>query len=272
MLNKLLKYEFRDTARTIPLFYLVSLIFAGLVLLAKLLNIEWFQMTTSIVLLLLGIAVSIITFVIIIIRFYKNLYSNEGYLMFTLPVKPGLLLASKSIAAFFWIILSYCVTAGAFFISIYGLGVAGELTFAMNELKSSGAGKILYLFIPAIVLATLYLLGQIYFAVTMANMPAFQSIGIAAAFLVFIAANIILQIVEAMFTIFVPFSVEVGFAENISASLTSKTMFGYILERIKGPEPTGVVIGLGGYVFEVLMVCILFYVTSRMIKNKVSLK
>ncbi|WP_242834975.1 hypothetical protein [Ruminiclostridium cellobioparum] len=49
-------------------------------------------------------------------------------------------------------------------------------------------------------------------------------------------------------------------------------MFGFILETVKGSEPTGIVIGLGGYVFEIVMVCVLFYVTSRMMKNKVSLK
>ncbi len=271
MLSKLLKYEFRDTARTIPLLYLISLIFAGFVLSAKTLNIGWFQMTTSVLLLLLGAAVSIITFVVVVMRFHKNLYSNEGYLMFTLPVKPGLLLASKSIVAFFWMILSYCVTAGAVFTSMYGLGVTGGLTMVMDELKSYGMEKIIYLFIPSIIIATLYLLGQIYFAVTMANRPAFHSTGTAAAFLVFIATNIILQIAEAMFTIFVPFSVEIDF-ESISASLTSKNMFGYILDSIKGIEPTGIVIGLGGYIFEIVMVCILFYVTSRWMKNKVSLK
>jgi hypothetical protein len=272
MLSKLLKYEFKDTARTIPLLYLVGLIFAGLVLFSvKLLHIQWFQFTTSVVLMLLGIAVSIITFVIIVMRFYKNLYSNEGYLMFTLPVKPGLLLASKSIAAFFWMILSYCFTAGAFLVSLYGFGVTGELALAMDEIKSLGAEKMIYLFIPAIVLATLYLLGQIYFAVTVANTPTLHSMGIAAAFLVFIATNIILQIVEAIFTVFIPFSIEIGF-EKINASLTSKNMFGFILETVKGSEPTGIVIGLGGYVFEIVMVCVLFYVTSRMMKNKVSLK
>ncbi len=45
----------------------------------------------------------------IVLRFHKNLYSNEGYLMFTLPVKPQMLLASKTIVAFSWIIISFIV-------------------------------------------------------------------------------------------------------------------------------------------------------------------
>jgi len=272
MLNKLLKHEFKDTARIIPMFYLISLIFASMVLSAKTLDIDWFRMTTSFVLLLLGIAVSIVTFVVIAIRFYKNLYSNEGYLMFTLPVKPHLLLAAKGITAFLWMLLSYGVTVGAFYISLYGFGLTGELSMVMDQLKMYGMEKVIYLFMPMIILATLYLLGQIYFAITMANRPAFHSMGGAAAFLVFIATNIILQIAESIFTIFVPFSVEINLVEKIGISLTSQNMFGYLLESMKGTEPTTVVIGFGGYIFEIIMVCVLFYVTSRIMKNKVSLR
>lgn len=272
MLSKLLKHEFKDTARIIPMFYLISLIFAGMVLSAKTLNIDWFKMTTSVVLLLLGIAVPIITFVVIAMRFYKNLYSNEGYLMLTLPVKPHLLLAAKGITAFVWMLLSFGVTTGAFYISMYGLGITGELSMVMNQLKAFEMEKVIYFLVPVIILATIYLLGQIYFAITMANRPAFHSLGGAASFLVFIATNLILQIAESIFTIFVPFSVEINLIGDIGISLTSKNMFGYLLESVKGVEPTTIVVGFGGYIFEIIMICILFYVTSRIMKNKVSLR
>ncbi len=272
MLIKLLKYEFKDTARIIPLFYLVTLIFAGMVLLAKTLDIGWFRMTTSFLLLLLGIAVAVVTLVVIVMRFYKNLYSNEGYLMFTLPVKPHLLLASKGITAFCWMILSYCVSICSLFISLYGFGLTNELSAIQGELKKYGLENSLYLIIPLVILATVYLLSQIYFSITISNISMFNNLGPASAFLVFIVTYVVMQIIESLFTIFTPFSVEINLVGNIQASLTTKNMFGYLVDSIKGSEPTNVILGLGGYTFEVVAVVILFFIISRTMKNKVSLK
>ncbi len=272
MLGKLLKYEFKDTSRTIPLFYLITLIFAGIVLSAKKVGIDWFTFTSSLLLLLLGVAVAIITLAVVVMRFHKNLFSNEGYLMFTLPVKPHLLLSAKAITAFVWIIISYCVSIGAFFISMYGFGISGEFGNIMDELDRYGLQNILYAIIPLVILSTVYLLSQIFFAITIANRPAFHNIGVASAFLIFLATNVILQIVEAIFTIFVPFSVEINLVGAVDFSLSSKNMLGFLINSMGGSNPQNMVIGLGGYIFEVLMVFILFYVTSLNMKNKISIK
>lgn len=45
------------------------------------------------------------------IRFYKHLYSDEGYLTFTLPAKRSTILLSKTVNMFVWEIL-YCITIG----------------------------------------------------------------------------------------------------------------------------------------------------------------
>ena len=42
------------------------------------------------------------TAIIIAVRFYKNTYSDEGYLTHTLPVKRGTLLLAKVIAGTIW--------------------------------------------------------------------------------------------------------------------------------------------------------------------------
>ncbi len=51
------------------------------------------------------------------IRFYKNLFTDEGYLMFTLPVKPSSLLLSKALVAALWRIISVLFMA----LSIFGI-------------------------------------------------------------------------------------------------------------------------------------------------------
>ena len=104
MLSKLLKYEFKSTGRTFGLCY------AGVVAAALLLRIlgllsdsigfsdtlprsvvlftEFLTGLSGVAYAVMIVAVCVITFLLILQRFYKNLLSGEGYLMHTLPVRP----------------------------------------------------------------------------------------------------------------------------------------------------------------------------------------
>ena len=55
------------------------------------------------------VAMVVVTFVVILQRFYKNLLEGEGYLMHTLPVPTWMLVASKLIAAVIWDILGFVI-------------------------------------------------------------------------------------------------------------------------------------------------------------------
>lgn len=111
MLTKLMKYELSATARYLMPLYIVL---AFLTLFTKFtLTIS----TTNLILLALSsifyflyiisiIIVAVTTFLLIIMRFYKNLFTGEGYLMFTLPVKVHELINSKLIISILWTVLS----------------------------------------------------------------------------------------------------------------------------------------------------------------------
>ncbi len=104
MLGKLLKYEFRSTARYFLPIYAALLIIAGI---SAMLNHNIQAVSTGHVVLgglygLLAVALSIISVVVIISRFYKNLLGSEGYLMFTLPVTAGQNILGKLIPALCW--------------------------------------------------------------------------------------------------------------------------------------------------------------------------
>ena len=60
----------------------------------------------------------ILTMVLIYVRFYKNLYTDEGYLTFTLPVSRKQILLSKTLNAFIWYILHGLLVAVALFLFI----------------------------------------------------------------------------------------------------------------------------------------------------------
>ena len=125
MLGKLLKYEMRATGRWFLPMYALLLLMAGVnrIFMAirdsSYAERDWSQMpgvtdrfrdipvilATTLYVFIIA-AVFIVTFVIIIQRFYKNLMGDEGYLMFTLPVHAWENIVSKLLVAMFWMLVS----------------------------------------------------------------------------------------------------------------------------------------------------------------------
>lgn len=108
---KLLKYEWKACARTcLPLYgvlILMSLISRILYVIPKNASLD-FMLPAISSMLYMGVmmAAFVVTAVILIQRFYKNLLGSEGYLMFTLPVTVSQHLLSKTIIAVVMIGLS----------------------------------------------------------------------------------------------------------------------------------------------------------------------
>ena len=80
------------------------------------------------------IAANIVTIIYLVIRYYRNLYTSEGYLTFTLPVKTDMIIHSKVITGSVWLFLSYLST----FISllIAGAGFVKAVNISPEELRS----------------------------------------------------------------------------------------------------------------------------------------
>lgn len=104
MLGKLIKFEFRSTARYFVPIYLAMVIVAGLAALVGALwerqSLFWFL--SAAIYAMLAMALVVITVVAIISRFYKNLLGQEGYLMFTLPVSTDSNILAKLITSIAW--------------------------------------------------------------------------------------------------------------------------------------------------------------------------
>ena len=108
MLGKLLKYEFKSTARTFLPLYALVIIFSFILKLSmeieKYLKVSIFTALLSIIYAILIIGVIAITFVVILQQFFKTLLGDEGYLMFTLPVEPYKHIFTKLITSFTWVV------------------------------------------------------------------------------------------------------------------------------------------------------------------------
>ena len=160
MLRKLMKYELTATAR-------IFLLLSGTVLALGLLNKLFFMMgifggnlpfpveltaglTMMMYFFVIG-AIFVMTLIITIQRFYKNLLGDEGYLMFTLPVKPWQHIVSKMTVAIFWFIVSVFVTI----FSGLMIGISFELLAELPDIFSQIMGEF-YEYFPL----ALFLLGN----------------------------------------------------------------------------------------------------------------
>jgi hypothetical protein len=115
MLGKLLKYELKATSRLFVPLYLTILVFATInrfffpmyEVSEKSSSFSEIAMAISMVIYVsLMVGLVVMTLLVMIQRFYKNLLGDEGYLMFTLPVESWKHICSKLAISMFWILVS----------------------------------------------------------------------------------------------------------------------------------------------------------------------
>ena len=118
MLGKFLKQDFRATARImLPLYAAVPVLGLFTNLITRLCEnqngflIRAIGALMSFVFSLSLIAAVVTTVVLMILRFYRNLMTDEGYLMFTLPVSTTELIFSKLIVSIVWFLGTFAVDA-----------------------------------------------------------------------------------------------------------------------------------------------------------------
>ena len=127
MLGKLLKHELKNTWKlcVVLLLTLGALTFFGSLALSapflKIENMENYLLTgqdlvSVVVLILCFMGIVVITaglHIYIGIRFYRTMFSNQGYLTHTLPVTPGKLLLSQTLSGCFWLFCFTLATIGS---------------------------------------------------------------------------------------------------------------------------------------------------------------
>ncbi len=120
MLKTLFKHEMKASSRLLLPLYLVLIVLT--IMDRIVLSLDIFSGALAIIpgfvtfaYILALVAIVVVSFVIIVLRFYKNLMSDEGYLMFTLPVKTHELINSKLIASIIWTIASIVAIVASLF-------------------------------------------------------------------------------------------------------------------------------------------------------------
>lgn len=87
----------------------------------------------------LPVVFCIITLVLILVRYYKNFFTDEGYLTFTLPVSRAKLVNSKIIMAFFWAAVTVLVCLVSYFLFALCADFSAISEFFTEVFNNSGS-------------------------------------------------------------------------------------------------------------------------------------
>ena len=178
MTGNLIKYEFRSGLRYIGIIWPALIVSAALLgIVFKVMNIispedpqgimNIIQLIFDLVFPLLYaaifIAMIVITIFIVILRFYKGLLGDEGYLMHTLPVKPWQLITSKGIVACAVVMISIICAVLSVLILVGIDDISGLVTGAKEFFTVLGEEpRLILVIIEVIILAIFGMMASIY--------------------------------------------------------------------------------------------------------------
>lgn len=220
MLRKLMKYELKATARVMLPVYLALLVMTVVAKFffwmvnygtnAMSLN-RWVSagMGISMGLYVMVITAAIVmTFVIIVQRFYKNLFTDEGYLMNTLPVTNHQHILSKLLIASFWsIVCGIVITLSIIILVTNDINLFDFFRGVGNVLSQMTASETFHAWVAIIEFILLLLVSfvssvlMIYVAIALGQL--FNDHKILASFGIYIAITVALQIIGVILMLIV---------------------------------------------------------------------
>lgn len=289
MFGKLVKHEFHATARIIPFVYLVTIFLALVHVITAKLNLGAVSKISLVLMVMMCFAQVAIAFVLVIWRYYKNLYSPEGYLTHTLPVHPSQLLWSKLLVGFVWTALSYLVGAVVFAgVMMADFVKSGDQLAEIFKtyhafLVQTGLDKyeaaMWIIVIVMMLLSIVLLLTEAYFAITVGNLSKLHSLGIGGPILVYFAEYISLQIVAAVAVLFIPLGIRFTSSgeELLGFKLVTQNMFSQISSNFGAVGASGAgydsgIIGIAYYILIPFIMVGLLCWTARIITRHTSIK
>lgn len=270
MLGKLIKHEFSGSWRTLQWAYAAIGIISILLLLFWLAGVKLLAAFSAAGLLLAGITTVLMTLSVVTFRYYRNLYGNEGYLMMSLPVSRGSLVRAKFLVSYIWMVLCQITCFLTFYVFLHYLSKSFSLSptsLVMQILPPDGMSITSIIFLAfCILINSAFLIALIQFSINLSNVSVFAKRNVTAAILIGLILGSILFILFLVFSLFIPLSIQMS-AEGFTTSVS--TLGSAILN---GSGISDSLIGIGGTLFEALATMVLALLSSKIVKNWVSLK
>lgn len=265
MLGKLVKYDLKYGIKIFVFLHAILLIVSilGRVFFMNQLDFNHTDgiMVSSLVIfvsvmLFLYMAVCFSTWLMIAIRFYRNLFTREGYLSWTLPVSGIQQLWAKILSGCIWFFLDCIICALGILILATGKNVtdaystiAPEITEELGMTISSFGLSIFVITLISSVASVIL----VYFCITMGQLfPAHRILGALAVYFIY---SIVVQIISSIIL------VAMGLFPNyLDSNITTKNPADYMLT----------VFGISIAIMTVTAV-IQYIVTHYIMKNKINL-
>jgi hypothetical protein len=280
MFGKLLKHEFIATRRLVPMIWLATAVMAAINILSSQIDIGWLGGTSMVFLILLAVGQVVVTYAVVVTRYYRSLYSNEGYLTHTLPVKASQLLGSKLMTSFIWLILSYIIAFAVFVVIIqYFAQQQGiSLIEVYRNLQATMGFENSHAIVAAVIIilflfySLTFQLSQLFFAMSFGSLSRFHKLSLAAPILSYLAINFLLEILTMVAMLFVPLSIEIKLNAGGLPASGLKIVGQGMHVLLRNPQEERVLIGLGGIILTLFVICGLLWGCHRLIKNHTSLR
>ncbi|WKY46318.1 ABC transporter permease [Eubacteriaceae bacterium ES3] len=274
MLGKLLKHELKATGRTFLPIYAALIILTILNKLVITLGIPNFYEETTVsnpflemifvitmfLYVSIVVALSVMTLVVIVQRFYKNLFSDEGYLMFTLPVKVNEHILSKLLIALLWTFISTIAIIITILILSWGsfswLDVTQSFSLLSTEIETQlhlSIGLVIFEAVLLVIAEIVSSILMIYVSITIGQL--FNQHRVIAAFGAYIVISVVLQIIFSLVILLIPiFNLDYTFMSLI--------------------DPTELVQWVlnGTTAVNIILSAIFYFATQYIIKNKLNLE
>ena len=237
----------------------------GLSLNLEILNI---QGLATIVLMCLFISLFVITIVVTIQRFNKNLLKDEGYLMFTLPVSSKHLVLSKYLTSLIWTFLSFVVAFLSFTI-IFMIPTYKYFDFSYfinefnllfsNMLNLNILGQFLKIILLMIISYTIFIF-NVYLALSVGQLPIFNRFRNVSSFIGFLVINLLISYAQNIVSLFVnDASVNIEAIDNIN----------YAINSVASIVSKGLNIAI---VINIIIILVLFFATTYILDKKLNLE
>ncbi len=218
MFAKLLKYDLRAVFKYWWMAAVASAIIAALGgICISIVNVDYTKYgalqtiaTLGIVLAVIGIVIFFtLSEILVLVRFYKNFYSDEGYLTFTLPVKKSQLLNSKLVMSLVFYVASTIVLAFDALLML-ALGFADEFFSAyfwkefwrvVTEVTDVlGGYTVVYIIEALVAFVVLWLFSAlaIFVCLTVSSVLVHKHKVLAAVGIYYVASGVITGVIEAL--------------------------------------------------------------------------
>lgn len=269
MFAKLFKYEMKAVSRIFLIAWpalLALALFNGFFLqndrhLYQPLSSSIMQTITMFAFVMLFAAVLVMTLIVIIMRFYKGLLRDEGYLMFTLPVTTRQIITAKGISATILALVATVVGTTAIFLLVLPSKSPHEIAELFSVMQGMLAqvdnwGLYLAEIIVVVIVTTMASIYLMYAAMSLGQLA--QKHKIAWSFAAYVGISIILSIITWIFGIAFP--------------IIQTDMSTYTIDRIMAEGMIGHWLIFGYIVTQVLQIVVFHAISEYTLDKKLNLE